>query len=210
MRTNSFTNGMLKKSNTELQIILDEKNKYTDEAVQAVIWELENRNLIEKGSIKLQIIPLENQNALEEKKILLDNKKGSVFEELVLPELFSKKAILGFTIFFSTLFGAILLMRNLRKMNKQKARIEVLLFGVGYTLFTGFLLNYLPKMFFITLIFNFIGYLVLIEYFWNKNLGKDLEIRTKSITKPLLIFLLISVFFVLLLMYTNQLPALNV
>jgi hypothetical protein len=46
-------------------------------------------------------------------------------------------------------------------------------------------------MFFITLIFNLIGYVVLVEYFWNQNLGKELQYTTKEITKPLIISLLI-------------------
>ena len=54
MRTNSFTQKMSKKSNTELEQIIQEKKNYTQEALQAVIWELENRRLIKKGEIKLE------------------------------------------------------------------------------------------------------------------------------------------------------------
>ena len=49
MNTNSFTLKMSKKSKQELEKIYEEKSKYTEEAVQSVIWELENRNLIEKS-----------------------------------------------------------------------------------------------------------------------------------------------------------------
>jgi hypothetical protein len=187
MRTNNFTQNMLKKSDAELEYILQEKDTYTNEAIQAVIWELENRNLIEKGTIKPAIIPAENEIKVEEKKQNSKNTNESSFEALALPILYSKKAIQGFTIFFSTLFGAILLMSNLKKMNKPKARIEVFVFGIVYTIATIVLLNYLPKTFFLTLIFNIVGYAILIEYYWNNNLGKEFKHEKKQIKKPLII-----------------------
>jgi hypothetical protein len=187
MRINNFTQSMLKKSDAELEYILQEKDTYTNEAIQAVIWELENRNLIEKDIIKLAIIPAENEIKVEEKKQNSKNTNESSFEPLVLPILYSKKAIQGFTIFFSTLFGAILLMSNLKKMNKLKARIEVFVFGIVYTIVTMVLLNYLPKTFFLSLIFNIVGYAILIEYYWNNNLGKEFKHEKKQIKKPLII-----------------------
>jgi magnesium-transporting ATPase (P-type) len=203
MRTNSFTAKMSKKSNEELETIFDEKSKYTEEAVQAVIWELENRSLLEKTEILYQdpekvveVTTVSNTKETQEKN-------ESPFEELVLPVLYSKKAIQGFTIFFTTIFGAVLLMRNLKEMNKPKAGIQVLVFGIVYTLFSIILLNYLPKMFFITLIFNLIGYAVLSEFFWNKNLGKELTYNKKKIWKPLFISTLI-LFLVVFLQFLPQ------
>jgi hypothetical protein len=198
MRTNNFTQNMLKKSNAELEHILEAKDIYTEEAIQAVIWELENRNLIEKDSIKLAIIPIETGISAQEKQPDTENTNESSFEVLDLPVLYSKRAIQGFSILFSTLFGAVLLMSNLKKMNKLKARIEVLVFGIGYTLFTVVLLSYFPSTFFLTLIFNFVGYGVLVEYYWNKNLGKELQYQKKQISKPLIISLLILGFVVFL------------
>jgi len=194
---------MLKKSDAELEYILQEKDTYTNEAIQAVIWELENRNLIEKGTIKPAIIPVENEISVQEKKQNSTNTNESSVEALALPILYSKKAIQGFTIFFSTLFGAILLMSNLKKMNKPKARIEVFVFGIVYTIATIVLLNYLPKTFFLTLIFNIVGYAILIEYYWNNNLGKEFEHQKKQIKKPLII----SVSVLAILIFFSILPA---
>ncbi|WP_231962765.1 hypothetical protein [Polaribacter sp. KT25b] len=184
---------MSKKSNHELETIFQEKAKYTEEAVQAVIWELENRNLIEKTTV------LYKDPEKEEDIIVLSDSKEKVeknespFEELVLPILYSKKAIQGFTIFFTTIFGAVLLMQNLKIMNKPKARLQVLIFGISYTFGSVILLNYLPKIFFITLIFNLIGYVILVEFFWNKYLGKELEYQKKQVWQPLIISILITV-----------------
>jgi hypothetical protein len=191
MRINNFTQNMLKKSNAELEHLLEAKDIYTDEAIQAVIWELENRNLIEKDTIKLAIIPVENEISGQEKQRDTKNTNESASEVFDLPVLYSKKAIQGFAILFSTLFGAVLLMSNLKKINKPKARIEVFVFGIVYTIFTSLLLNYLPKIFFLTLLFNIVGYAVLVEYYWNKNLGKEFKHEKKQIKKPLIISLLV-------------------
>ena len=192
MRTNSFTQKMSKKSNTELEQIIQEKKNYTQEALQAVIWELENRRLIKKGEIKLEETS-QNQDVQ-----IFEKFKESSIEELELPILYSKKAIQGFTIFFSTLFGAVLLMSNLKAVNNYKARFQVLVFGIGYTLLSAVVLHYLPKSFFTTLIFNLIGYVILTEFFWNTKLGKDAQYKNKKIKKPLTISLLILLFLILL------------
>ena len=200
MRTNNFTQNMLKKSNAELENILEDKKTYTDEAIQAVIWELENRNIIEKGSITHNPVILEKDVLIEEKELDKDYHEASS-EATVFPILYSKRAIQGFTIFFSTLFGAVLLMSNLKKMNKPKARVEVLVFGISYTFLSIILLDYLPKTFFLTILFNLVGYAVLVEYFWNKNLGKELQHQKKQISKPLIISFAILVLLVLLQFY---------
>jgi len=189
---------MLKKSNTELEHILEDKITYTDEAIQAVIWELENRNIIEKGAITHDFSPLGNDNLIEAEALDIEHFNEVSSKERVLPTLYSKRAIQGFTIFFSTLFGAVLLMSNFKKMDKPKARMEVLVFGVSYTFLTILLLNYLPKTFFLTMVFNLVGYAVLVEYFWNRSLGKELQHQKKEITKPLMISFLILGLLVLL------------
>jgi len=201
MRENSFTKNMRNKSDSELAHIIENKEKYTPEALQAVVWELEDRSLIEQGEIdfpEFAEIPIketsiESEN-LEDVKLNQENP----FEEFEQPTLYSKQALLGFTLFFSTIFGVVLLMYNLKVMNKHKARTQVLVFGVLYMVLSYALLEVLPKIYFVTLIFNVIGYAILVEYFWNKYIGKDLNYKKKSVTKPLVISLLITVLFVVL------------
>ena len=206
MRTNTFTLKMSKKSNAELEGIIQDKSSYTEEALQAVIWELENRNLIEKDEIILEETAAVEGVQISEK---INKNNESVFEEFENPILYSKKAVQGFTIFFGPLFGAVLLMFNLKAVNKPKARMQVLVFGIGYTLFSFVGLNYLPKMFLITLIFNVIGYVVLVEYFWNQNLGKELQYTTKEITKALIISLLFTLIMLFILISNNGIPGMK-
>jgi hypothetical protein len=202
MKTNSFTKNMSLKSNKELEHILQEKDNYTLEAIQAVIWEMELRNLIQKTDDLYKDAFKENEVIETTEKEVVDNDNFS--KELSLPLLYSKRAIQGFTLFFSTIFGAILLMQNLKEMNKPVARNQVLVFGVAYTIASVILLNYLPKMFFVTLLFNIFGYAILSEYFWNKNLGNQLKFKKKEIWKPLTITFVVM-FFLLLLQFLPQL-----
>ena len=197
MRINTYSQTMAKKSDASLALVLEEKHKYTEEAIQAVIWELENRNIIEKDSI------IQNPSVLVPEAVVKEGERDNLLKNAPLEEeeeeppiLFSKRAIRGFTIFFSTLFGVVLLMHNLKKMNKRKARMEVLFFGIFYTFFTMILLSYLPTTLFITLLFNGIGYVVLTEYFWNKSLGKNVEYQKEQITKPVIISLSIVAFII--------------
>lgn len=209
MRENSFTKKMSKKSNSELENIFENKSDYTNEALQAVIWELENRNLIKKADIPSLELPIPEH--IEETSIPKEDIKKSenTFKESETPSLYSKTTIQGFTIFFSTFFGVILLMSNLKEMNKPRARMEVLVFGITYAIFSSFLLNYLPRIFFISIIFNLIGYVILVEYFWNKNLGKNLNYKKKQIWKPLIISILFSLIMLFILISNNEIPGIQ-
>lgn len=198
MKENQFSKNMNSKSNTELENIIENKHKYTADAIQAVIWELEKRDAISENDIEInqKIIDKEKESLAVELKEY--NNEESAFDEFENPTLYSKRAIQGFSIFFSTFFGTVLLMSNLKAMNKSKARIQVLVFGILYTVFIYTILNYLPKTYFTTLILNLIGSAILTEFFWNKELGNDLKFTKKQITKPLIISLLITAFFIFL------------
>ena len=188
------------KSNKELKTILKKKNDYTQEAIQAVIWEMENRNLIDKSDVLYKNTFKENNQIDTDEKNLDNNENPS--KELILPVLYSKRAIQGFTIFFTTIFGAVLLMYNLKEMNKLKERNQVLIFGIVFTILSAILLNYLPKMIFTTLLFNLIGYAILIEFFCKNNIEKELEYAKKEVWKPLTI----SIIILLLLLFLQLLP----
>lgn len=196
MKENRFSKNMNLKSDSELENIIENKEKYTEEALQAVIWELEKRKLVPENKIILE----EEVNKEDLKNVTTElkefSKDESAFDEFELPELYSKKAIQGFTIFFSTIFGAVLLMHNLKSMQKPKARIQVLIFSILYTVFVYVFLNTVAQAFYITIILNLIGYGVLTEFFWKKNLKDDLKYKKKEITKPLIISLLITGFLV--------------
>jgi len=52
-------------------------------------------------------------------------------------EIYSKMAIRGFSIFFSTIFGGVLLFINLKNAGYKSAAYKVLAFAIGYTCVEG-------------------------------------------------------------------------
>ncbi len=121
-------------------------------------------------------------------------------QEEQLPHLYSKKLILVFSILFSTIFAAALMMSNLRAVGKEKARIQVLLFAFLYLLLTATVLQVFELPPNLTFIANVIGAAILNEYFWNNHMGRDLEYHKKGWLKPAGISLGIALIFFFLLL----------
>ncbi len=117
-------------------------------------------------------------------------------ERELLPELYSKYVIIGFSVFFSTIFGAALLMSNLKRLNEKRGRIQVLIFGIAYTLLSGIIVNYFMND--IAIILNVIGAAILNEYFWNKFIGRDTEFEKRNWGLAFGISMLVIIPFVLL------------
>lgn len=115
------------------------------------------------------------------------------------PQLYSKTIILGFSIMFSTIFAAVLLMANLRTLGMNSARIKVLIFGILYVVGTGVAIQVFELAPMLTVIANVIGAAILNEFFWNKYIGSDVEYDKRSWLKPLLISMgiVLLVFFLL-------------
>ena len=109
-----------------------------------------------------------------------------------LPKLYSKRVIYAFSIIFSTLFGTVLLMSNLKRTGNKKGWYEVLIFGIIYTaglLITAASMNMETN---IGLPLNVIGALILNEYFWNRYIGKETKFEKKKWHKPAIISLVIT------------------
>lgn len=114
-------------------------------------------------------------------------------------EIYSKRAIWGFSIFFSTIFGGVLLMLNLRSAGYKKEANLVLLFSVLYTFIGSIIMAYAGlQTSAVAIIFNGIGAAILTEYFFNKYFPES-DYYPKSIMTPLAISLaicLVLVYFV--------------
>ena len=121
--------------------------------------------------------------------------------------IYSKWAILFFSIFFAPLIGGILLMLNLRSVGYKKEGTRILIFSVLYYFVSSLIITYIaqmlggplnnkaimqnPKIIVGLLILNIIGGGVLAEYFFKKYFPDD-NYEYKSIWKALFItFLLI-------------------
>jgi hypothetical protein len=115
-------------------------------------------------------------------------------EQNEIPKFYSKKAILGFSIFFSSIFGGILLMQNLKEIGMKKEAKTVLNTSIILTVLP-FLLAWLmeKEVSTYTLLANIIGGLVLSEFYFGLYIPKEQIFESKKIWKPLLISLLIIV-----------------
>lgn len=112
-------------------------------------------------------------------------------------KIYSKKAIWGFSIFFSTIFGGVLLMQNLLALDKKKKAYQVLAFSILYTALSIYLLNLLTKSnMSITYCLNALGGLILTKYFFVNYIPNENMLPKKKIWKALIISLLILIPFV--------------
>ncbi len=107
----------------------------------------------------------ENDDYNEEYEELASSDDNSV-------ELYSRWAIWGFSIFFSSLFGAVLLVRNLFAAGLKKAGYGVLAFAVVYFLATNVLIIATGLTALVFLINIGAGFLYA-EYFYRKYFPDD-------------------------------------
>jgi hypothetical protein len=129
-------------------------------------------------------------------------------DESIQPEkqpiaIYSKWAILGFSVFFSPVVGSVLLMLNLRTTGNKKAGYLVLLFGIAYKVITGLLLSLIipppkanatiqeflsnPKLIYYSLAVDLLGAAILTEYFFKKYIPNSNSYERKGIGIPLLV-----------------------
>ena len=120
--------------------------------------------------------------------------------------IYSKLAVLLFSIFFDPIIGGILLMLNLRSVGYKKQGNMVLLFAIAYYFASSFLITYVakmmgipltieamlqnPKIIVALLIMKIIGGGILAEYFFRKYFPHD-DYEHKSIWKALIITILV-------------------
>ena len=191
-----FQKLMNSKSDEGLQEYINNRAKFTQEAVEAAITEMQKRGRVfsdeeltgikQEFQLKQVTIEKEEENSFWKKKW----EKNIVTDEDA-PIYYSEKAIFWFTLFFSVLFGAILLAINLRKTETKKGIWQVIAFGIIYTGLQYYLLSIVSDGNGLTIVFCTVGALIMDYLFWNKYIGKDKKYRTKQIWKPLIIGIII-------------------
>lgn len=208
MPTNKFIEKFQDKTDSELQNIISDKKAYVEEARMASIQILKERNghsqeleAVEKELIEAK----EKKVTFQEEDIKEHNKKDYLTDDPNAPELHSKKVITVFSALFSTIFGSVLLMYNMKQTGNVKGRFQVLAFAVLYTIAIITIVNSLKTSFNITIILNLLGAYVLNEYFWNKFIGKDFLYRKRSWIKPAIISVIIIIPFILAMIYGDSL-----
>lgn len=122
-----------------------------------------------------------------------------------LPKIYSNKAILGFSIFMSALFGGILLYLNLKELNKKKEANIVLAVSLFLTFLTLIIVNIPEKSTnFLATICGFSSGYFLTNFFSSKYIPNEKEYPKKAIWKPLIIAIIIIALLIALMIYAYQ------
>lgn len=204
MSNNKYIEKFQSKTDSELEYILENKNNYNEQAVEASILILKERNgkttKLESAEREIKI-GKEKKEIARSKTVVEHKKKNNITDDPNAPELHSKKVIIVFSGLFSTIFGAVLLIYNMKQTGNQTGRIQVLIFGILYTIIALVAVSLLNVRANISLIFNIVGGGILTEYFWNKFIGKEFQHRKRSWIKPAIISVLISIPMILAAIY---------
>lgn len=197
-----FKELMSKKSEKELMDYLINFKKYTPDAITAAVDELKGRgkNFTEQELIEIkEKIDASAKSEKEEDSLWgNDSLKANIVTDPNAPLLYSKGTIRGFCVLFTTIFGAVLLATNIYDTKKKWTVIG---FGIAYTGLTIVLANIIPTNTFWVLLLNTVGGLGLTTTFWDKYVGKETKYRAKPIWKPLIISIIITIPFILALIY---------
>lgn len=112
--------------------------------------------------------------------------------EVQLPKIYSKKVILGFSIFLSTLFGGVLLFQNLLSINKKKEAYIVLGISVIITILSGVIVSIPenPKSS-LAYLCGVVGGSILSYYFVPMYFPNEEQYPRKAIWKPLMVAVII-------------------
>lgn len=118
-----------------------------------------------------------------------------------LPKIYSKNAILGFSIFMSVIFGGVLLFLNLIAIKKKKEAYFVLGTSILLAVLSILMINVLetPNSS-LAYIFGLIGVGILSFYFVPKYFPNEDQYPKKSLWKPIITALIIMIIIVYLLL----------
>ncbi len=121
-------------------------------------------------------------------------------------EIYSRNAILSFSIFPTPIFGSVLLILNLIAAGYKKAVLGVVIFTILFVVAENLVLNHFfpmpkvidpthldPQLFLLaglSLVANLIGGLVLTFYFFKKYFPED-DYDPKSITNPIIVLVVL-------------------
>ena len=119
--------------------------------------------------------------------------------------IYSIKAIRGFSVFFTTIFGGVLLMQNLLNIQKKKEAYTALFISIVITIVSIIILNQLPNVnSSFTFALNFAGSFILTELYQKKYFPDETQYEIKKIWKALAISILITIPFVAALVFETM------
>jgi lipopolysaccharide export LptBFGC system permease protein LptF len=197
------------RSTEELQERVDNREKYLPETVEASVEELQIRG-VEFSEEELTVIAedMQARRSLAELKpdsygMFGDRDKNNLIEDPDAPLLFSRRAIYGFSVFFSVFFGAVMLAMNVSKTSGKKNAIWVVLFGLAYTVAMILLLQNFKASTGLAIAPTILGAYLIEALFWNRFIGTSTLYRKRPIWVPLAIGIVIVGFFIFIAFYSG-------
>ena len=123
----------------------------------------------------------------------------------VKPPIYSKSAVLWFSFFFTPLFGGILLMQNLRDINKTKEATTVLITSLLMTVAIATIqicFNLDSRL--VSLGLNFGAAYILSDFFYKKYIPDADDFPKKKVWKPLVIAVILVILFVTFILWAQS------
>ena len=122
-----------------------------------------------------------------------------------LPQIYSRRLVRGCSIFFSSIFGGVLMYINLKAIDKRKEGNYILVVSIIYTIVASYFVNGLIK----TgtsggYIVNIAGALILSEFFHKKYFPFEEQYEKKKAWKPVTFGILIVGLIIASLIYSNR------
>ncbi len=180
-------------SDDDVMEALRNHEKYVDDMLLALLDECAKRNLQLQGVEKLRGMIEARAEAEPEPEPEIESMSKAEMPKGPLPVLFSQTAILAFTIFFSPLFGGVLLALNIKTV-KKPGMWQVVSLSLLFTAISGFVTYYLlPPGSFFAILIPIVFALLMSELIWTRFIGKKVDYERKSIAIPLIIALLITI-----------------
>jgi len=193
----SFIDKISKMDRFELLELYNKTTIYRVDALQTIESELQKRELDFEAHDYAYLKSLENEENPVETNFVSE-------EEVV--SLYSRSAVFGFSIFFSTIFGSILLMINLRRLGEKRKGFEILLLGIAYAIISSVLVDMAGANLVLSLVLNVLGGYLMSTYFWAKYIGLEFSHEKQSILIPLILGIAMSLIATQYLISLGELP----
>ena len=196
----TFQEAIPKLSDSQLAEYITDHNRYRIEAVECAVIELRKRGkqvsdaefqqmreAIAQRDRERQIAREAHDPSLTWKRHVTDDPSA--------PLLYSERAIYSLSLLFSVLFGAVLLVLNLRELKKPEGVIPAMSFAIAYLATLFFIFPIIQSAFGnfqVSWLFTYLGAWLILKLVWAKYIGKDTKYRKRSITIPVIIGLIIA------------------
>ncbi len=194
----SFIDKISKMDRFELLELYNKTTIYRVDALETIEAELQKRDLDFEAHDYAYLKSLEN-----EENSAATSPENEIDEAV---SLYSRSAIFGFSIFFSTIFGSILLMINLRRLGEKRKGFEILLLGIAYAILSSVLVDLAGANLILSLVLNVLGGYLMSTYFWSKYIGLEFSHEKQSIIIPLILGIAMSLIATQYLISLGELP----